>query len=145
VNKEQKIAWLILGYLVYLAASGLVLPFLKPHFGDTAVLGSIVFGWVAFFSVFLYIGCAKKPKGDTTEDDERTKILSLQASLAGAMMSYLAVFVYCAFVFWRVRSQGEGTISVYVFRHILYTLMGVVGMTIFGVRSLVILLLYRLR
>jgi hypothetical protein len=148
MNTEQKIAWYTLGFFAYirLIAKPLLRFLLIPKFGDAAVIvmvvSGMVIGLVGFFSIMLF---SKRKSGDQVETDERDKILSLTATFGGAMMSYLAVFLFCAFTQWNLKQQGVESVSVETVRHILNRLMGVVGFTFFGVRSIAILILYRLK
>ncbi len=148
MNGEQKIAWFTLGFFAYihLIAKPLLRFLLIPKFGDVAVIVMVVGGMVLFFVGFFTIMLSGRRKGgDQVETDERDKILSLTATFGGAMMSYLAVFLFCAFTQWNLKQQGVESVPVDTVRYTLNRLMGVVGSTFFGVRSIAILILYGLK
>jgi amino acid transporter len=114
-----------------------------PKFGNVAVGITVVGSMVLYLVVFFVIIFSRKRKGeDHVESDERGKILSLTATFGGAMMSYLAVFLFCAFTQWNLKQQGVESVSVETATHILNRLMGVVGFTFFGVRSIAVLILF---
>ena len=144
MNAEQKVAWLTLGFFAFILIMQPPLRFLLvPRFGDAAVLimvvGSMVLFLVSFFTIIV---STRRSSGDRVESDERDKILSLKATFSGAMMSYLAVFLFCAFTQWNLKQQGVESISVQTATHILHLLMGVVGFSFFGARSITVLILY---
>lgn len=148
MNTEQKFAWFILGFFAYqkLIVTPLLRFLLIPRFGDDAVVVAVIGNMVLFFVIFLTIlVSAKRKSGDQAETDERNKILSLTATFGGAMASYLAVFLFSAFTQWNLQRQGTESISVQTMRHILNSLMGVVGVTFFGIRSIAVLILFRLK
>ena len=145
MNAEQKTAWFILSFFVYihLIARPMLKFLLVPKFGDVAVIVMVVSGMVLFLvGFFTIMHSGRRKGGDQVETDERNKILSLQATFGGAMMSYLAVFLFCVFTQWNLKQRGIDSISVQTMRHTLNHLMGVVGLTFFGVRSIAILILY---
>ena len=145
MNTEQKIAWFTLGFFAYIKL--IVKPLLRfllvPKFGDAAVIVMVIGSMALFFVGFLTIMLSGRRKsGDHVKSDERDKTLSLQATFGGAMMSYLAVFLFCAFTQWNLKQQGVESVSAQTMTHILNHLMGVVGFAFFGVRSIAVLILF---
>lgn len=145
MNTEQKVAWFTLGFIAYTWIMGQLLrSLLVPRFGDVAVPivggGSVVIFFASFLTIVV---SARRKSADRVESDERDKMLSLRATFCGAMMSYLAVFLYCALTQWNLKDQGVETIPVQTATHILNRLMAVVGLAFFATRSIAVLILFR--
>ncbi len=144
MNREQKFAWFYLGYCVFILLTRLANKFLfVPMFGDTAAPVTVILGFVVFFvGFFKIVVLGRKRGGEKVEEDERSKILSLMATFGGAMASYGAVFLFCLLTQWNLKRQGVDSVPVADLRHILNHLMGVVGFTFFGIRSVAVLILF---
>ena len=145
MNMEQKIAWYILGFLAYIQL--IEMPLLRfllvPKFGNDVVVIMVVSSMVLFLVGFCSIMLSGKRKSeDQVESDERDKILSLTATFGGAMMSYLAVFIFCVFTQWSLKQQGVESVSVQTTTHILNSVMGATGFVFFATRSIAVLILY---
>ena len=144
MNTEQKFAWFVLGYYVFMLLTSIANRFLfVPMFGNGAVLVTLILSFIVFFTgFFMIVVFGGKPSGDRVEEDERGKVLSLKATFAGAMASYGAVFLFCFLTQWNLKQQGVDSVPMTVLRHTLNHLMGVVGIAFFGVRSVAVLILY---
>lgn len=144
MNKEQKFAWFLLSFYIFILLTNLANRCLfVPVFGDVAVLVTVILSFILFFAGFFKIVVlGRKRAGDRVEEDERSKVLSLMATFGGAMASYLAVFLFCFLTHWNLKRQGVDTVPVAALRHILNNLMGIVGFAFFGVRSIAVLILF---
>ena len=127
MNAEQKRAWLgvatmtacVVGYFVLL-----------PLFGPVVATAAFAFYGINGFAGFI---------GRKEQVDERDRTIARQATLAGAMASYLAFIIGCMgtwFVVFAFRREEQ------VWVHVLGTITMLGAIVFFFVRSAVILVLY---
>ena len=127
MNAEQKRAWL---GVVTMAACLVGYFALLPFFGP--VVAGAAFGFYGINGFGAFIGRRERT-------DERDKTIARRATLAGAMLSYLAFILGCMGVWmfvWHVK--GEELVSAIVLPSI--TVFG--GIVFFFARSVAILVLY---
>ena len=127
MSTEQKQAWFVLG-LMAIACIGFVT--LGLIFGFRWASGA--FGILFLGGLTPLIGRGKKP-------DERDVSIGKNATLAGGIASYLAFVLGCMCI-WFVEFLWHGHDQVSV--HLLAMITGLGGMTLYVVRSLVVLILY---
>lgn len=127
MNAEQKRAWLAVATMTVCVVGYIAL---IPFFGP--VVAGAAFGFYGINGFGAFIGRKERT-------DERDKSIARRATLAGAMLSYLAFILGCMGVWafeWHV--QGKELVSAIVLPSI--TMVGAV--VFFFARSVAILVLY---
>jgi hypothetical protein len=133
MNRDQKIAWVVVGAFGLSVAVFVVLVTLVPLYAALA----------AFFGLFGLAGLGpilfrKPPAGDTVEADERDRIIARKSTLGGAMLSNLAVYLVCMTWWFLCRYQGKELITVNALTAVVFVSM----IAFFTGRSVTLLVLY---
>lgn len=133
MSREQKGAWFTIavftGSLVAFMA-------LVPFIGPIPALGAFGLMGLTGFVPLLF-----RKRGDPTgvDVDERDRLIQRQATLGGAMFSYMVFVLGCMGLwFYYAMWQGQQVVSVHFFAGI--TAAG--GIALYVVRSIAILVLY---
>lgn len=144
MNREQRSAWIVLGFMACLIAAWFAFTYLiEPRFGDatTALRRILILAMVTIAVLAMAFG--KKPLRGAVEEDERTKMIRNQASWFGFMGGLVVAVLYGFLtILWYERS-GMAAISFETLETILTRQAGAAALSLLVIRYGAILVLYR--
>ena len=144
MNREQRAAWIVLGFMACLIAAWFAFTYLiEPRFGNATVHPRRILILAVVTIAILAMAFGKKPPRGAVEEDERTKMIRHQASWFGFMGGFAVAGLYGFLtILWYERS-GMAVISFETLESILTRQAGVAALSLLVIRYGAILVLYR--